>query len=1422
MADDEKRRLRALAFGGGAFDTIMQMGVVHALLVSRGQAPDHVVGISAGAVNAAALGEVLQAGEGLPPEQRLAARVHKLRGFLDAYADLPRTFANSALPDAFEVNAKRALKPLELPIHLPDERRSRAEASRGKAGLIRLFNHLLSIRLSVGRATRIVRRIFAIRQADEQKRPCAAKETVIMNAIFLWIALGRSIGALTGVFSPLLSAVIAGPHRSIPLWFFSHVPRALNAIKLKRVADWLTRHFRNDAATAGEAIQFHLWRSILHGSRITFGFLLLLVLWAAPLLLISPPRAFVKGFENGPLTATPAHIEESASALGKALVRLPAMSPAAFAEDVAGVADELFNTLADTGLFLFDLAWRYRVTLLGVGLPLILALLTEMFFYKRAGYVVLGVWVVAIALYNSIEHGHHMRSATIATAVLAYFWVRARRDEFRRRILAHFDIHDGLLSTDVLRQAFVACFDVHYFGRGPIEAVIEAALKKSPQIAHVGSQERVPLGKYRAANPPIHVAPVAANADNGHLEILGENVPIVDALLASTAVLPFFPAQKLVDQWYIDGLNVSNEPIQPLFRFFREDYKRCPAEYANVKTVDIYPVSDVPVDEPRLEQKSEYSTLVDVGLRAMELKNFRDAAMERRLTRLYTRSLPSGEGVRVVDVDGEKRPFIHAGLFPIELEKPARVNRRLFHGANADDYKRILRETVADGCRASLEAMVPRVIAATAAAGAFADWLQCVTTPQNAATIEAIHKSPRFPFNIAEAEANAAYLLEDVYAMPFPDVVKETVLEVAPHDFVALQKLVQPRCKDVIANMLKQPYLPGSDRSTGPGLSEICRNCRLNRPDPKPSAPKAETQNDESALSDSDRQRLRFIAARAEDVSWPQWPLEDKNDARPMDLLPQQEAREKQENGNNLVQYDQWKFDRSTPSISFLFGGGVFRGVFHMGVMNALSEAGIQPNIVAGSSVGSIVAAMIASVFKVDGEERHRRIARLAATFLAIDRLVLTDRLAEFIRRFTLRAAEARFSPRDLDRTIRQFDADASQRFVRRVRRVAAGMERLFYLSPFELFDLVRDVRMQQSGEMWKKVIADVQELLERGGLGQEILGSESLSLLIHRHVLDCIDSNGSAPQFQSFLEKDPRIFFFATATNLSDGALEILGAPWSAQPAVFAEFGLLASSAFPAVFRPRQSWEIFPRTREDKKYIDGGTIDNLPLDAVARFLHEASQRKCIERRLAAPHLLFTASLEVSDRTCDEVDKLENVARDWMELGRRARTFKYNRKLDAYVSVQERLRAIHKAHGPQKKWEPLDLHVLAVKPNWLCNTFGMHPMLGFRRRKQAQSIAHGCATTLVALAKSQEKRKEWWKLWGHRPVLLAANANPEEGVYRPQKVKKKGDCWFRQPGSPCPFSKQATKGKGLSEVEVRELHKIYTLCGERKTHEPER
>jgi hypothetical protein len=134
--------LRVLSFAGGGLDTVMQLGVAHALLVGKCQAPDVVAGISAGAVNAVALAEILQAGtsgnevgpvENVVTDETLqrerVEQVSRFREIFEACVSVPGEFLANSTPDPYEVNARAPLKPQELPIHNQEERHERMLAA---------------------------------------------------------------------------------------------------------------------------------------------------------------------------------------------------------------------------------------------------------------------------------------------------------------------------------------------------------------------------------------------------------------------------------------------------------------------------------------------------------------------------------------------------------------------------------------------------------------------------------------------------------------------------------------------------------------------------------------------------------------------------------------------------------------------------------------------------------------------------------------------------------------------------------------------------------------------------------------------------------------------------------------------------------------------------------------------------------------------------------------------------------------------------------------------------------------------------------------------------------------------------------------------------------------------------------------------
>lgn len=920
--------------------------------------------------------------------------------------------------------------------------------------------------------------------------------------------------------------------------------------------------------------------------------------------------------------------------------------------------------------------------------------------------------------------------------------------------LARFHLADAVASEHPVRRRLVDAFDPDHFGRRDLDRVLGQALGAEGAAADAERSPRK-IGDY-ARHPvrPVHVVPVAADVATGELIPVPEETPLVDALLAANAVVPFLPAVTVAGddgepRVLVDGMNVANEATAALILLL------CRRAHRGVGTVRILPVHHLPVERPDLDDPDgDYPGLVEVVDRVLELRRFRDATVERRLSDIFSRLLPPGRALQTI---GELT-YLRTALHPIEPERTQDVHRRLALADGPVERRRVLLETVAEGCRATME-----------------------TTLQ-----------------------------------PYVDD--------EPPDGSA-------SCRATIAGRLGHaPDLPGRRDDLGPGLAEICAHCALNRkPDdgPAPSLRRRGTSTGETAVTD-------------EPVPW-EWPRADGHRTvppKPLAVKPSQPAP---------ASAARWP----KPQVCLLFSGGVFRGVYQMGVLAALVEADLEPRIFAGSSVGSIMAAMSARVFRSADAERaagriaerpavQRRVADLAATFLALDRLLLTDRLVDFTRRLAHRAGATRVSPAQLDRLFRRYDEGGGRGFADTTRAVVAGLERLLYLDPMTFARLAGAARRDDYATLSRLLSRQVQKLLDRYGVGQEVFGSGPLELLIEHHILGADDDGGhpAVPTFGNW----PGATLIATATNLTRGRLDILS---PSHPAALAE-GLLASSAFPAVFRPRWSWELFADADTVERYVDGGVMDNLPLDAVVEYLEDGAKAGLFARRPSlggrgdgppVPHLLFTASLERRTPTLDAAESAD-LSRSWPRLLARTRQLRYNRKVDTFAASQRHFRILWNEFGDQLQWEPCDVEVVAVKPDWLPGTFAFHPKLGFRRQTQAASIAHGCASTFGALHRLAEQgHGDWLRGWevgldGERALDRRAFAleEPAEGKppdpdarveLTPQRrredgtARADGECWFRT-GATCPFARRNGED-GRGEIEG-ELRRIYEACGERENH----
>jgi predicted acylesterase/phospholipase RssA len=977
------------------------------------------------------------------------------------------------------------------------------------------------------------------------------------------------------------------------------------------------------------------------------------------------------------------------------------------------------DTKGHTAAQLLSFARRtYRRTIAATGRVLALLGFTFLWIVPPIGVcVLLWSWLTGAAP-GWLEWISAFDLAALAITASVLFGVLHVTKDIGERILRRFDLDAELSSSYDLQQFLVRHFDPAFYGRLNVAGAVGRALERSPQPQMEDAAPKR-LGQYHQ-NTNICVAPAVADLGTGSLRLLGPEVSVVEALLASMAVAPFFKARTLTSgaegedygHSFVDGVNVANEPISALMDYLRKHV------HEDARDVTIYTVAPFPSSGAGGDT-SDFSELMDVVRRVVEIQSVQTIELERAVTNVYSHLLPEDKAVTFLHTNGAAEAYVNARIQPIDAETRLAINDQLLGALHQADRARILYRGMAAGCRATLcEGLAPSL-------------------PEVDQTVPGI---------------------------------------------VSCRRALRHFWKE---NFEKSAFhLKGSDDDSGPGLAEICRECSIS------------------------------VGAPGSAV------------VHPVSLhVPP---------GKPLVPRRQRRPGPPEPWVTMALSGGVFRGVFQLGVLNALSELGVRPRLIAGSSVGSIMAAFGARVSKErDHGTRQRMLCSAAETFLSLDLLIPTDRFADFIRRFTLRAGAAEFSIRDADLLFRRYDLE-HQGFGRTARRVLAGFERLFYVTPFEVRRMTEALRQEDFREVQRLFTRYLQDFLERSGIGLELLGAEPLRLLIDHLVFDGADHARTAT-LEHFR---PDIDLLVTATNLNRGELCVFGTGDPPASEVNLVEALLASSAFPGVFRPRSFAEVTPYETCGEMLVDGGVTDNLPLHSIARFLTassdagKASRRPTVNGR-QVPHLLLTASLEPKWAKLEDTDAAA-LACSWMKVRTRTAQLRWNRKADSFTKAQRHIRQIWSSPFARRAWTPIDLEVITIKPEWLPPTFGFHPMLGFRRAQQAASIAHGCASTLAKLAHIGElgdwaagdwgfsvadvlpQAVEWNPLhrdepWTREPILTpVSTVTQQQG-----DPTLKGRCWFRG-NARCPFYAEPGASRAAKEVNA-----IYLACGNQRTHQPQ-
>ncbi len=1428
--------IRALTFAGGAFDTVMQLGVAHAFCVSQAKAPDAVVGLSAGSIHAVALAEVLQAGEGSERETiekaaglskgasisegirgtwwkglssaerasvqkaRLLARANRLRFFIEYAQRSPEMLFDALTPGSYQPNSFHPLQALQQPRFSREERLQKEDAIVARSGLVRLYNDVLNVPLAIGAITRFVRRILGMMAAAEIPNRTGRYIVRFVEFFRLTILAGSRLLQ----FSPLVAILLRSLRK----------PRTYTATAgtLISRSQLLTQLGRFVQSMLAFVALLHLWVLIsgivLVPIAIPVGLLVWKVPWVAGLLAVllalgAVCAVLALGQQLSPFEREDFRITFSAS-------------------------------LKDCITFVsFVIIWSVVLIAVHGSIHLLIASV-------RSGSILNSPILsspVAVLIYSSLIATGLLLVGLIALAIN----IRSADDGILNRILRSYSLGASLLSTHELGTFLSTLFDKNFYPTSGVDDIVEASLNNQRTVSEPKTPKDIAkrrIAHYEAPQrlEPIAVGTAAADVATGELRVLPSNTPVVTALLAATSYTPVFPPTEVDDRLFVDGIKVTSEPTSALFRMLRSRVNE------NSSILHLYNVVPFPMSSPELSLGSRstkggkqgiFVSLVDIVVRALRLQRYRDATIERRLTELFNRAIPADEFV--VSVPDRKEPghpkrYLRSWVTPIERETGDSVTARVV-SQNSEDRRSTIAETIADGCRAALQVM--------------------------------IHDDSWKPSNPASAPASNA--ADEKKELADGTSKKGSTSHVC-RDFVK-DYLERRQGKSEGASVLGQWRLPGSSAkdADGPGLPEICLHCRLtkdrdstfstcasqpgstgqanpakqterSRPDWKTLGPtwphereySESPQVDSTAhfeLKESDRSKATKAAMKSLRDRISKMPKTGTSGHWPVCI---EEGGTKGEDS-----------DSNRPTVSMLFGGGVFRGVYQLGVLSGLSQVNLRPDVVAGASVGSITAAMVATAFSKDNEaSRNARTARLAAVYLAVDRLILTDRFSDFVRDFTLRASESRFSVRQVDRLLRKYDYPSFKEFDDNARRVAAGLERLLYIDPFQLISLIRSTKSGDNSQTLELLREVSQVILDRSQVGIEALGSEPLQLLIDEYVSGDLESCFEVgPTFDDFREKES-IQFLATATNLTQGLLEVFGSDpvdpdaHGVASTILSE-GLLASSAFPGVFRPRWAWEVQPDLSNQDQYTDGGNMDNLPLDAVANFLNEAAAADLIKRRPRDgkhPHLVIAASLEVNAKEFKLPTTRAEFKRNWLLLSQRNSELKYNSKLDGYAGTQQALQEIarkkYRDDGVLPK-ELLNLEVLSIKPDWLCGTFAFHPMLGFRRKRQKENIAHGCAGTLITLAE-REKREGVSSISiyrGRKDELPKVTDWAEAFARLPQSKAdaKAGKCWLRD--RVCPFSKAglATSdeeggAKPLPDRTRQEVADIYKVCKSVETH----
>jgi predicted acylesterase/phospholipase RssA len=376
------------------------------------------------------------------------------------------------------------------------------------------------------------------------------------------------------------------------------------------------------------------------------------------------------------------------------------------------------------------------------------------------------------------------------------------------------------------------------------------------------------------------------------------------------------------------------------------------------------------------------------------------------------------------------------------------------------------------------------------------------------------------------------------------------------------------------------------------------------------------------------------------------------------------------------TEFPQLKGDQ--PRIVFVASGGVFRGPFHAGMINAMLALKIKPDLIVGASVGTLVGAALGATMATDNHQHALDVlSEVVATFQESDnKVAFTKTLKNAARELGIRGRNVDLAPSELrERILKGTKADPGYAVTGTPPILIDAISELLLLPHENTKEIAAEFVAGHFTEATRRLIQGVrEETLQRLDIVDAVMGASLLEPTARRLLGSMVGYSMDTRQPYN----RAGIALFGTSTNLKHQQPVLLGRYKFRIPSYDFVNACLASSAFPAVFAPRREDQIFPGLGDpDEIYSDGGMFDNLPISPALEIL-TASQRCWINNsktdslnalcmRVENPDLFITGSLDITASENDAI--FDNL----VSIRKRAGTLQNNVKIKAFEDISCRI-----------------------------------------------------------------------------------------------------------------------------------------------------